>query len=82
MSKPTPSSPDDFDFIIGSGSVTHRRLNERLACCSEWTTFTGTSETRKVLQGFGNLEDNRLDFPDGGESRETNWTMLFKRLVA
>lgn len=65
MSMPTPYGPDDFDFIIGAWSVTHRRLNERLASCSEWTTFTGTSETRKILQEFGNVEDNRLDFPDG-----------------
>lgn len=59
------STPADFDFIIGRWSVLHRRLDVRLAGCTRWTTFAGSSETRKVLQGFGNLEDNLLHFPDG-----------------
>jgi len=58
-------TPHDFDFIIGDWKVRHRRLNDRLVSCTEWTEFTGTSSTRKVLQGMGNLEDNVLDFPDG-----------------
>lgn len=58
-------APTDFDFIIGDWDVLHRRLNARLAGCSEWTEFTGQSSTRKTLGGFGNLEDNILDFPDG-----------------
>ena len=58
-------TPDDFDFIIGDWSVSHRRLNERLCGCSEWTEFQGRSSTRKILGGFGNLEDNILCFPEG-----------------
>jgi hypothetical protein len=58
-------TPDDFDFAIGCWNVTHRRLKERLANCREWIEFTGTSETRKVLGGHGNVEDNFLEFPDG-----------------
>ncbi len=60
-----PQAPADFDFIIGTWRVRHRRLNARLAGCTEWTEFGGLSSTTKVLGGFGNLEDNRLDFPEG-----------------
>ncbi len=59
------TAPTDFDFIIGTWQVRHRRLNARLVGCSEWTEFLGTSSTRKILDGFGNVEDNVLYFPDG-----------------
>ena len=57
--------PPDFDFIIGDWSVSHRRLNARLQGCGDWTEFQGTSSTREILGGFGNIEDNVLEFPDG-----------------
>ncbi len=57
--------PSDFDFIIGEWRVLHRRLNSRLQGSNEWTEFRGTSSTRKILGGFGNVEDNVLQFPDG-----------------
>lgn len=57
--------PGDFDFIIGDWRVRHRRLNSRLTGCNDWTEFSGTSSTRKILGGFGNVEDNVLFFPDG-----------------
>ena len=61
-----PSAPpSDFDFEIGDWHVRHRRLNARLTGCTEWTEFPGTSSTRKILGGFGNLEDNVLMFPEG-----------------
>lgn len=59
------SASTDFDFIIGDWRVRHRRLNSRLTGCTEWTEFPGTSSTRKLLGGFGNVEDNVLNFPDG-----------------
>ena len=59
------SAPKDFDFIIGDWTVKHSRLNERLCGCTEWTEFSGRSSTRKTLGGFGNLEDNILEFPEG-----------------
>ncbi|MFM1817093.1 MAG: hypothetical protein RLZ98_3788 [Pseudomonadota bacterium] len=58
-------APTDFDFMAGSWAVLHRRLNSRLQGCTEWTEFTGTSSTRKILRGFGNVEDNLLNFPEG-----------------
>ncbi|HEY6641831.1 hypothetical protein [Povalibacter sp.] len=59
------SSPTDFDFIIGDWRVLHRRLNSRLTGCTDWTEFEGLSSTRKILGGFGNVEDNILGFPEG-----------------
>ena len=58
-------APSDFDFVIGDWDVRHRRLNARLVGCTEWTEFDGTMTTRKVLGGFGNLEDNVLALPEG-----------------
>ena len=58
-------APADFDFIIGDWTVSHRRLNERLCGCTTWTDFRGRSSTRKILEGFGNLEDNILYLPTG-----------------
>jgi uncharacterized protein DUF1579 len=55
----------DFDFIIGSWRVHHRRLKERLANSHEWVEFEGTTTAQKVLGGFGNLDDNVLDLPGG-----------------
>ena len=61
----SPSAPTDFDFIVGDWQVNHRRLNSRLTGCIDWTEFQGTSSTRKILGGFGNVEDNILRFPHG-----------------
>jgi hypothetical protein len=55
----------DFDFEFGRWKVHHRRLKERLVGCLDWEEFEGTSETRPVLGGNGNIEDNVLDFPAG-----------------
>jgi hypothetical protein len=57
--------PTDFDFIIGTWQVKHRRLKARLVGCDEWAEFNGQSRTTKVLGGFGNLEDNHLELPEG-----------------
>jgi hypothetical protein len=65
MADSCSSAPDDFDFVIGDWVVKHRRLNARLCNCKDWTAFDGRMSTRKILQGFGNVEDNVLGFPDG-----------------
>ena len=56
---------NDFDFEFGRWRVHHRRLKERLVGCDDWEEFAGTSETRPVLGGNGNIEDNLLEFPSG-----------------
>lgn len=63
--KNLPNTPSEFDFMTGHWQVHHRRLNSRLTGCSEWTEFPGLSSTRKILGGFGNVEDNTLMFPEG-----------------
>ena len=66
MSLPLESTaPCDFDFVIGDWVVSHRKLKERLAGCTEWVAFDGTSSTRHVQGGFGNIEDNQLFLPEG-----------------
>ena len=59
------SAPTDFDFVIGDWRVVHRRLKARLVGCTDWVEFDGEMSTRKILGGFGNVEDNLLRFPDG-----------------
>lgn len=55
----------DFDFEIGSWKVRHRRLKERLSDCDDWEEFDGSAKVRAVLGGYGNIEDNVLEFPAG-----------------
>ena len=59
------AAPADFDFVMGDWQVRHRRLKERLVDCQEWLAFEGRMSTRKILGGFGNVEDNILHLPDG-----------------
>ncbi|MEX1249710.1 MAG: hypothetical protein WEA77_00745 [Hyphomonas sp.] len=71
LSAPSASSnrglgcPRDFGFQIGRWRVTHKRLRVRLAGPEDWETFSGTSVTRPVLGGAGNIEDNVLDISSG-----------------
>ncbi len=59
------SGAGDFDFFIGRWRVQHRRLNERLAGCKDWTEFEGSCQTQKILGGLGNMDDNLLGLPGG-----------------
>lgn len=52
----------DFDFLVGDWRVHHRVLK---ADSHEWVEFEGTSRTRPLMQGFGNVEDNVLGAPGG-----------------
>ena len=54
---------NDFDFLLGSWRVHHRRLKERLAGNHDWIEFEGTCVMQKILGGAGNLDENVLDFP-------------------
>jgi hypothetical protein len=55
----------DFDFLIGEWSVRHRRLKRRLAGETEWIEFTGPASVRKILDGLGNIDECRIDLPEG-----------------
>lgn len=56
---------NDFDFLIGDWSVLHRRLKRRLAGDTEWIEFSGPATARKILDGFGNVDEYRIDLPTG-----------------
>jgi hypothetical protein len=53
----------DFDFLFGRWRVEHQRLRTRLAHCTDWQAFEGHSETRPLLGGLGNVEDNLIELP-------------------
>ncbi len=55
----------DFDFFFGRWTVAHKRLAERLKNSTVWEEFSGSCETRPVLGGSGNVDDNILNFPGG-----------------
>lgn len=47
----------DFDFEVGSWKIHLKRLKDRLAGSTTWIDFDGTSVTRKVWDGKGDLEE-------------------------
>lgn len=61
----TSNGPRDFDFLVGRWNVRHHRLRRRLAGCTDWDHFDGTSHLWRVLDGFGNVDDGWLDLPGG-----------------
>lgn len=56
------SSPD-FDFLMGIWSVHHRYRARRLQDCHDWLEFRGTSCARKILEGFGNMDEVDIALP-------------------
>lgn len=56
------SSPDDFDFLIGSWRIHNRKLAARLAGSDEWTEFGATGECRKMLAGMANVDSFVTEF--------------------
>lgn len=60
------SGERDFDFFIGRWRVAHRRLRKRLANCTDWDEFGGTSVATKLLDGRGNVDDNVIELPGDG----------------
>ena len=56
---------NDFDFLIGSWKVHHRRLMERLNGSTEWEEFDGDTVDRKILNGLGNMDENLIHSKKG-----------------
>lgn len=54
-----------FDFLVGNWTVHHRYLCRRLAGCTDWIEFPGTSSMRKILGGFANMDDDDIQLPSG-----------------
>jgi hypothetical protein len=55
----------DWDWLVGSWNVRHRRLKERLTGNTEWEEFNGTSRMWQTVNGFGTVDDDWLDIPGG-----------------
>jgi hypothetical protein len=53
----------DFDFLVGSWTVQHRRLKARLAGSTDWEEFPGACVAWLTLGGQGNVDDNVLELP-------------------
>jgi hypothetical protein len=53
----------DFDFLVGDWRVRHKRLKERLANSREWQEFDGTCSNRRLMDGWGNVDDNVINLP-------------------
>ncbi len=57
--KPSP----DFDFLMGIWSCRHRYLVRRLKDCRDWIEFDGVRAARKILDGFGNIDEGDIALP-------------------
>lgn len=62
------SSIHDFDFLLGSWRVRHRRLKKRLAGSDDWEEFDGTMKCQSLLGGLVNLNES-VSHRGGGTSR-------------
>jgi hypothetical protein len=54
----------DFDFLHGRWSVHHQRLSERGQGSKDWQQFSGTAETRPLLDGVANIEEHCIEGVD------------------
>jgi hypothetical protein len=61
QTRPKPSP--DFDFFMGIWNCRHRYLAHRLSDCHDWIEFGGTCAARKVLDGFGNVDESDIGLP-------------------
>jgi hypothetical protein len=60
------SSRHDFDFLVGTWSVRHRRLKRRWIGSDDWDEFAGTSTCRGALGGLVNIDE--IEMPSRGFS--------------
>ena len=56
------SSHTDFDFLFGRWTIQNRRLKTRLSNNHQWIEFEATGECRKILHGFGNIDQFITEF--------------------
>jgi len=60
-----PNGHADFDFFIGSWTVRHRRLRERLKGSDSWEEFEGTVVARPLWGGRANIDELEAESPSG-----------------
>lgn len=54
----------DWDWLVGSWKVRHRKLRERLVGSQDWFEFDGTCINWPLLAGQGNVDDNIFYTPE------------------
>jgi hypothetical protein len=76
----------DFDFEVGRWKVESRRLMAPLQGATEWETFVGIAESRKVLGGLGIIDEITNERPSGRtqgmtlrlfDPQSQQWTIYF-----
>ena len=55
----------DFDFLIGTWQVHHRRLRERLVGCTDWEEFEGICTNDNIMGRTANFDESKME-RDGG----------------
>ncbi|MEP6676982.1 MAG: hypothetical protein ABJA78_17600 [Ferruginibacter sp.] len=59
------SSKHDFDFLNGNHIVQHKKLKSRLTNNNEWIEFKGTHSQELILNGVGNVEQQKMIDTEG-----------------
>lgn len=59
------SMSSDFDFLLGTHEVHHKKLKTRLVASKNWEEFKGVHKMEHLLNGIGNLEQQLICFPEG-----------------
>jgi hypothetical protein len=65
QSAANPPGLHDFDFLVGTWQVSHRRLKERLVNNHEWVEFDGTCRNFPLMEGWANVDENVFNMPSG-----------------
>ncbi|MEP6677369.1 MAG: hypothetical protein ABJA78_19570 [Ferruginibacter sp.] len=65
MDASATSSKNDFDFLNGNHTVYHKKLKSRLKNNNEWYEFEGTHSQELILNGGGNIEQQKMIDDDG-----------------
>ncbi len=63
MAPPCRKPSPDFDFFMGIWTCRHRYLRRRLARCSDWIEFDGSCAARRILDGYGNMDEADIALP-------------------
>lgn len=57
------SSRHDFDFLLGTWFVHHKRLKTHFEHCNTWERFRGRCTASSILGGLGMIDENSFDLP-------------------
>ena len=63
MAPPCRKPSPDFDFFMGIWTCRHRYLRRRLAGCNDWIEFDGSCAARRILDGYGNMDEADIALP-------------------